>query len=167
MNYSWIIITHDKGKVQLTKTKQNKEEIKSAERTQHATSNLKYEHDILYSWPKYCVHVSEGKGPEPQLAFRPNSFLLPLLSPRRRSSPFCEDLWEQKTRYNNVLYSNWGCPHLLYPPLPPPPPTAPLLLLLLRRPDAASLFLPVWLRPCRPSLPKHPSSCLFDQYPWS
>ena len=53
------------------------------------------------------------------------------------------------------------------PPLPPPPPTAHLLLLLLRRPDAASLFLPVWLRPCRPSLPKHPSSCLFDQYPWS
>ena len=59
MDYSWIIIKHDKGRVQLTKTKQNKEEIKSAERTQHATSNLKYEHDMSYSWEQSIVSMCQ------------------------------------------------------------------------------------------------------------
>ena len=69
---------------------------------------------------------------------------------------------ENQISHNNIPYS---CPHLLcmgtarmYPPCPPSHCPPPLLLLLLRRPDAASLSLPVWLRPSSPSSPTHPYS---------
>ena len=113
----------------------------------------------------YCVHICQrergGSGnwlSAPAASYPP---LHLLLIPRK-----CHFLRgfvraENQISHNNILYS---CPHLLcmgtarmYPPCPPSP-CPPPLLLLLRRPDAASLSLPVWLRPSSPSSPTHPYS---------